>query len=166
MNTHEQAVLCEAAAALNGWLARLPVESEWRATFAAFADEVVSRFNDAAADAERESAAVKERRAVWAGLTTHARERLVLEVIGRAAAPLTITETAGHAADLLCGDQATDGFFSHVRSVVQRLHRAGELDRYSVEPGTPGEHPATRWRFARKVALSGPIADLERAFYV
>ncbi|MGH2899908.1 MAG: hypothetical protein ACRDMZ_14635 [Solirubrobacteraceae bacterium] len=100
-------------------------------------------------------------RTAWRDLSIFERDRVTLEALGDdhlTVADLTARlgeKNAAHAAGVYDG---------HVRSILERLRHAGDVQRARLAPCAEGEHHATRWRYSRNVALTGPIADLERAF--
>ena len=156
MDSCEQQVLREARECLRQWAGRLPASSPWRNAFIVIARDVASSL-------DAEQCAREERYALWRATSSHERDRLTLELIGDNP-PLTVAEINAKLEEEMFG-VAPQGYpMVDVRSNVQRLHRAGELERLRVPPGTAGERAGVRWRFARKSALSGPIAELERAF--
>jgi hypothetical protein len=118
----------------------------------AFAElkEVRAR-EQAAADVE----ALREHQREWPQLSLDERHRLVLAVLG--AEQLTIREICEGLNDLR--DDWTV-YLSHVTSTVNRLHARNELHR--VADRTSGR---VRYRYFHPTELSGPIADLDRAFH-
>jgi hypothetical protein len=159
-------IVREAVSALRGWIDELPAGSRWERPFEVAVREMTNCLN--MSDRALEYDAYMERCRAWNARPVHERDRLTLECVGEAGGPLTVTEIAHALIDRVfpgVRDHYPAVGGSHIRSIVQRLHRAGELERIRVAPGEiKGKRNGTRWRYARKTVLSGPIADLERAF--
>lgn len=100
-------------------------------------------------------AALRERQSEWRRLDLTARHHLILTVLrGRR---LTLREICEELNDLR--DDWTV-YLSHVASTVTRLHAHGELSR------TPDRSTGRlRYRYFHPTTLTGPIADLDRAFH-
>lgn len=168
MPREEIEIVHEAIQAMRRWLAELPEGSQFERPFDVAVREMTQSLG--CAERNRDGAALHMRYRTWMRLTVHERDRHTLEAIGDAKAPLTIAEITLRVEERVFPGVRLDGYpatsESHIRSIVQRLHQAGELERHRVAPGTtPGKRNGTRWRYARKAALSGPIADLDRTFY-
>lgn len=112
---------------------------------------------------ERDWQEYRERRDRWRGVPLHERDRLVLEAIGAASAPVTLPEVVETVERALLGSVDGAVSFGTVHAAAQRLLAAGEVDRLPVQPGTHGEKPGTRWRWARRMPAD-LISELEAAF--
>jgi len=99
--------------------------------------------------------ALRERQSEWRRLDLAERHRLILGVLGPGA--LTIREICVALNDLR--DDWTV-YLSHVTSTVNRLHARGDLAR--LPDRADGR---LRYRYFHPTTLSGPIADLDRAFH-
>lgn len=99
--------------------------------------------------------ALRERQSEWRRLDLDERHRLILLVLGTSR--LTIRELCVALNDLR--DDWTV-YLSHVTSTVNRLHARGDLAR--LPDRTDGR---LRYRYFHPTTLSGPIADLDRAFH-
>jgi hypothetical protein len=95
----------------------------------------------------------------WNGLTGEARENLLLLVLGDDR--LLIRELVERLNNELVPEDVTwrAVYESAVRGLATRLVRTGQLER-NAEPW----RGRVRYRYFRRRGLSGPIADLERAF--
>jgi hypothetical protein len=99
--------------------------------------------------------ALRERQSEWRRLDLPARHRLVLVVLGDRR--LTIREICVALNDLR--DDWTV-YLSHVQSTITRLHARGDLAR------VPDRASGRRvYRYFHPTTLTGPIADLDRAFH-
>jgi hypothetical protein len=96
-----------------------------------------------------------ERRAEWGRIPRADRDYLALDLLGEER--LTIAELTERFIAELPDCKVYD---SDVRRVVRRLYEAGDLDREG-ERWRKGD--SIRYRYFRP-GLSGPIADLDRAF--
>lgn len=99
--------------------------------------------------------ALRDRQSEWRRLDLPTRHRLVLTVLGDR--QLTIREICEGLNDLR--DDWTV-YLSHVTSTVTRLHTRGELAR--LPDRTSGR---LAYRYFHPTSLTGPIADLDRAFH-
>jgi hypothetical protein len=100
-------------------------------------------------------AALREHQASWRRLDRTARHHLILTVLdGRR---LTIREICEGLNDLR--DDWTV-YLDHVTTTVNRLHSNGDLAR--IPDRTTGR---LRYRYYHPTNLTGPIADLDRAFH-
>jgi len=99
-------------------------------------------------------------RPAWMDRSTFERDRLTLEALREDR--LTVAELTTRLAGQFDDRAVYDG---HVRSIVERLRHAGDVERVRLAPGTEGEYHAARWLYSRRSALTGPIAELERAYH-
>jgi hypothetical protein len=96
----------------------------------------------------------------WNRLTTEARENLLLHVL--ADDRLLIREMVERLNDELVPEDVTwrAVYESSVRGLAARLVRNGQLER-----AAESWRGKVRYRYFRRRGLSGPIADLDRAFH-
>jgi hypothetical protein len=109
--------------------------------------------------AEAEARAAKERaeyqrRTAWRSTSMDRREAYVFQFLGEER--LTIGELTERATKALHVDYQI--FDSNIRSTVNRMFQAGQLEREGEE-----WHSRIRYRYFRKRTLEGPIADLQTA---
>jgi hypothetical protein len=99
-----------------------------------------------------------DRKPQWNEVLSRAeRDREVVEIL--AEQRLTISDLTQHLEKKHCPD--LEVWPSNVVVVVNRLHKARELDR---EPET-WRKTRTRYRYFKRTALDGSIAALDRAFH-
>lgn len=99
--------------------------------------------------------ALRERQSEWRRLDLTARHHLILGVLGDE--QLTIREICVALNDLR--DDWTV-YLSHVQSTVTRLHARGDLARVPTRA-----NGRRAYRYFHPTTLTGPIADLDRAFH-
>lgn len=98
--------------------------------------------------------ALRERQSEWRRLDLTARHRLILTVLGDQR--LTIREICVGLNEL----RDWTVYVSHLQSTIARLHARGDLDRVPVR--VDGRRA---YRYFHPTTLTGPIADLDRAFH-
>lgn len=113
------------------------------------------------ADREREERLEEQRNREdgWKRTPAARQESLVLDLLGDDR--LTFREmTARLNVELVGAYEKPVAYESHVRRLVMRMHRAGQLEGESDD----SFRGKLRYRYFRKRPLEGPIADLERAY--
>jgi hypothetical protein len=97
---------------------------------------------------------VHERWARWHDLDVAAKERIIIEALGDDSYPVSaLAAKIGKQLD-------ASVHYSGAYPILERLREAGEVQREAE----PWRTTRTRWRYSRRRGMSGPIADLERAF--
>jgi hypothetical protein len=140
------------------WLALRPGYGELKR--AVLRHERASHSVTRAGHMERERRGREEIHDRWSALTGDAREELLFHVLGDDR--LLVREIVERLNNVLVPEEVTwrAVYENAVRGLTGRLVRSGRLERVA-EPW----RGRVRYRYFRRRGLSGPIADLERAFH-
>jgi hypothetical protein len=159
LDAHYNAAAIREEDVRSGWVAHYHLDC-WTEVYDALRNEMGrDRLPRGRAIRARIEAKDRERKEVWARRPIRDREHLLLNILGEDR--LTVLELTERVRDEL-GDGAP--YEPAIRNVIRRLYNDGELKRVG-ERRARGDHAgAIRYRYFKR-ALSGAIADLDRAFH-
>jgi hypothetical protein len=120
-------------------------------------ERVVGEAESPPVDEQQEDLEYWQMRETWKQMPLYQRERRLLEVL--ADNRLTIRELRERLNER-CGPDSLSLDESQARSLVYSMFKSGELDRC----GERFARTRTRYRYFRRTDLTGPIAELDRAF--